>query len=291
MRIVLPCFVCTLNLFFFSNDFLCSEWLVRLPEGEDVTVVALGTQWVAAATTQSFVRLFRRSGLQDPPIMAPGRCAHRTTQKLQLTAQSLFRFLNFPLIELFVFPFDCCSPSVHDQCTTVGPVVTMAGKGSQLAIVYHRSAPSEDRQNLGFVVYNMEHKSVRTHTHRVVVRGDFPLRPNCTLDWLGFSQNPAAYGSAAGEQEETMLMAGLVGLLMVCPWLNMRFAALHWNLQRQRNCQYEDTHDARVFSVAVDSDGLVTGLLLNTMGWCGEWTPLLDTARDNTVKSKGSTHW
>ena len=90
-------------------DFLCSEWLVRLPEGEDVTVVALGTQWVAAATTQSFVRLFRRSGLQDPPIMAPGRCAHLTTQKRQLTVHSLSRFLNFPPIQLFVFAFDCCS--------------------------------------------------------------------------------------------------------------------------------------------------------------------------------------
>ena len=98
------------------------------------------------------------------------------------------------------------------QCTTTGPVVTMAGKGSHLAIVYHRSTPSEDRQHLGFVVYNMEQKSVRTHTQRVVVRGDFPLRPNCTLAWLGFSHNPAAYGSAAGGQEETMLMAGLVGV-------------------------------------------------------------------------------
>lgn len=107
----------------------------------------------------------------------------------------------------------------------------MAGKGSQLAIVYHRSAPSEDRQHLGFVVYNMEHKSVRTHTQRVVVRGDFPLRPNCTLDWLGFSQNPAPYGSASDGQEETMLMAGLVGLLMVSPWLNVRFVALIWNFQ------------------------------------------------------------
>ena len=94
--------------------------------------------------------------------------------------------------------------------TNAGPVVTMTGKGSHLAIVYHRAAPSGDRQHLGFVVYNMEHKSARAHTQRVVVRGDLPLRPHCTLAWLGFSQNPAAYGTAADEQEETMLMAGKV---------------------------------------------------------------------------------
>ena len=90
-----------------------------------------------------------------------------------------------------------------------GRVLTMAGKGSQLAIVYHRAAPSESQQYLGFVVYNLEHKSVRTRTERVVVRGDFPLRPHCTLKWLWFSENPAFYGSTeTKEQEETMLMAG-----------------------------------------------------------------------------------
>jgi hypothetical protein len=62
--------------------------------------------------------------------------------------------------------------------TNAGPVVTLTGKGSHLAIVYHRAAPSEDRQHLGFVVYNMEHKSARAHTAR---RGKGRLAAATTL--------------------------------------------------------------------------------------------------------------
>ncbi|CAG7825087.1 unnamed protein product [Allacma fusca] len=48
----------------FSSWDSSKEWLIDFPHGEEVTGIALGTGWVAAATTENRLRLFSVSGIQ-----------------------------------------------------------------------------------------------------------------------------------------------------------------------------------------------------------------------------------
>ena len=62
-----------------------------------------------------------------------------------------------------------------------GAVVSMAGRGHQLGVVWHASSPSGESQNLHFAVYDMS-------DHRKVQDGPLPITPGSTLTYLGFSE-------------------------------------------------------------------------------------------------------
>ncbi|CAI5502464.1 unnamed protein product [Closterium sp. Naga37s-1] len=49
-----------------------SDWSVRLPAGEEVTAIAVGRKWVAAATSRNFLRIFSDTGLQRAIVSLEG---------------------------------------------------------------------------------------------------------------------------------------------------------------------------------------------------------------------------
>lgn len=79
-----------LHCLHFSSWDSSKEWMVDMPENEDIEALCLGQGWAAAATGALLLRLFTIGGVQK---------------------------------EIFSLP---------------GPVVSMAGHGEQLLIVYHR---------------------------------------------------------------------------------------------------------------------------------------------------------
>ncbi|KAH0513600.1 WD repeat and HMG-box DNA-binding protein 1 [Microtus ochrogaster] len=82
-----------LHCLHFSSWDSSKEWIVDMPQSEDIEAICLGQGWAAAATTALFLRLFTIGGVQK---------------------------------EIFCLP---------------GPVVSMAGHGEQLCVVYHRGTP------------------------------------------------------------------------------------------------------------------------------------------------------
>ncbi|XP_011243314.1 WD repeat and HMG-box DNA-binding protein 1 isoform X1 [Mus musculus] len=80
-----------LHCLHFSSWDSSKEWMVDMPQNEDIEAICLGLGWAAAATTALLLRLFTIGGVQK---------------------------------EVFCLP---------------GPVVSMAGHGEQLCIVYHRA--------------------------------------------------------------------------------------------------------------------------------------------------------
>lgn len=79
-----------LHCLHFSSWDSSKEWIVDMPQNEDIEAICLGLGWAAAATSALLLRLFTIGGVQK---------------------------------EVFSLP---------------GPVVSMAGHGEQLFIVYHR---------------------------------------------------------------------------------------------------------------------------------------------------------
>jgi chromosome transmission fidelity protein 4 len=71
--------------------------------------------------------------------------------------------------------------------TLEGAVVSLAGEGSHLAVVWHRASPTDEGdQLLSFAVYDLP-------TRQQIAGGPLPLSPASSLSWLGFSQaGPAA---------------------------------------------------------------------------------------------------
>uniref|UniRef100_A0A5F9D8Q3 WD repeat and HMG-box DNA-binding protein 1 n=1 Tax=Oryctolagus cuniculus TaxID=9986 RepID=A0A5F9D8Q3_RABIT len=82
-----------LHCLHFSSWDSSKEWIVDMPQNEDIEAICLGHGWVAAATSALLLRLFTIGGVQK---------------------------------EIF---------------SLLGPVVSMAGHGEQLFIVYHRGTP------------------------------------------------------------------------------------------------------------------------------------------------------
>ncbi|VTJ71024.1 Hypothetical predicted protein, partial [Marmota monax] len=79
-----------LHCLHFSSWDSSKEWIVDMPQNEDIEAICLGQGWAAAATSALLLRLFTIGGVQK---------------------------------EVFSLP---------------GPVVSMAGHGEQLFIIYHR---------------------------------------------------------------------------------------------------------------------------------------------------------
>lgn len=48
------------------------EWTINLPDNEDICGLAVTTDWVAASTSQRFLRLYSISGVQREIISIPG---------------------------------------------------------------------------------------------------------------------------------------------------------------------------------------------------------------------------
>ncbi|KAB1277644.1 WD repeat and HMG-box DNA-binding protein 1 [Camelus dromedarius] len=82
-----------LHCLHFSSWDSSKEWIVDMPQNEDIEAICLGQGWAAAATSTLLLRLFTIGGVQK---------------------------------EVFSLP---------------GPVVSMAGHGEQLVIIYHRGTP------------------------------------------------------------------------------------------------------------------------------------------------------
>ena len=96
--------------------------------------------------------------------------------------------LSFCCVELFdshtqyLRVFQCGGSQGSILCIP-GPVVTMSGEGSLLAVVYHRSPPVADRQVLGYQLYRVSSSGVTV----VITQGDLPIFADGHLAWLGFS--------------------------------------------------------------------------------------------------------
>ncbi len=68
---------------------------------------------------------------------------------------------------------------------TPGNVVTMAGEGPMLAVVYHRSPPVLDCQVLAYMLFRISSGGVAM----LLAQGDVPMPADTQLAWLGFSTN------------------------------------------------------------------------------------------------------
>ncbi|XP_053451283.1 WD repeat and HMG-box DNA-binding protein 1 isoform X2 [Nycticebus coucang] len=123
-----------LHCLHFSSWDSSKEWLIDMPQKEDVEAVCLGRGWAAAATSALLLRLFTIGGVQK---------------------------------EVFSLP---------------GPVVSMAGHGEQLFVVYHRGTGFDGDQCLGVQLLELGRKK------RQVLHGDpLPLSRRSYLAWVGFS--------------------------------------------------------------------------------------------------------
>ncbi|XP_002718305.2 WD repeat and HMG-box DNA-binding protein 1 [Oryctolagus cuniculus] len=123
-----------LHCLHFSSWDSSKEWIVDMPQNEDIEAICLGHGWVAAATSALLLRLFTIGGVQK---------------------------------EIFSLP---------------GPVVSMAGHGEQLFIVYHRGTGFDGDQCLGVQLLELGKKK------KQILHGDpLPLTRKSYLAWVGFS--------------------------------------------------------------------------------------------------------
>ncbi|XP_006894404.1 PREDICTED: WD repeat and HMG-box DNA-binding protein 1 [Elephantulus edwardii] len=123
-----------LHCLHFSSWDSSKEWMVDMPEHEDVEAICLGQGWAAAATSTLLLRLFTIGGVQK---------------------------------EVF---------------SLLGPVVSMAGHGEQLLIVYHRGTGFDGDQCLGVQLLELGRKK------KQILHGDpLPLSKKSYLAWVGFS--------------------------------------------------------------------------------------------------------
>uniref|UniRef100_A0A8C7A911 WD repeat and HMG-box DNA-binding protein 1 n=1 Tax=Neovison vison TaxID=452646 RepID=A0A8C7A911_NEOVI len=123
-----------LHCLHFSSWDSSKEWLVDMPQNEDIEAICLGLGWAAAATSAMLLRLFTIGGVQK---------------------------------EIFSLP---------------GPIVSMAGHGEQLFIVYHRGAGFDGDQCLGVQLLELGKKK------KQILHGDpLPLTRKSYLVWVGFS--------------------------------------------------------------------------------------------------------
>ncbi|XP_036774333.2 WD repeat and HMG-box DNA-binding protein 1 isoform X2 [Manis pentadactyla] len=123
-----------LHCLHFSSWDSSKEWMVDMPENEDIEALCLGQGWAAAATGALLLRLFTIGGVQK---------------------------------EIFSLP---------------GPVVSMAGHGEQLLIVYHRGTGFDGDQCLGVQLLEVGKKK------KQILHGDpLPLTRKSYLVWVGFS--------------------------------------------------------------------------------------------------------
>jgi len=65
-----------------------------------------------------------------------------------------------------------------------GPVVAIAGQGSNLAVAVHLALPLPGNQNIGVAVFNLAGKNP---SHPISVFQPIPLSPKSTLAWIGFT--------------------------------------------------------------------------------------------------------
>ncbi|KAM7157935.1 WD repeat and HMG-box DNA-binding protein 1 isoform 2-T2 [Molossus nigricans] len=123
-----------LHCLHFSSWDSSKEWIVDMPQNEDIEAICLGHGWAAAATSALLLRLFSIGGVQK---------------------------------EIFSLP---------------GPVVSMAGHGEQLFIVYHRGTGFDGDQCLGVYLLQMGKEK------KQILHGDpLPLTKKSYLVWVGFS--------------------------------------------------------------------------------------------------------
>uniref|UniRef100_A0A8D2B0B3 WD repeat and HMG-box DNA-binding protein 1 n=1 Tax=Sciurus vulgaris TaxID=55149 RepID=A0A8D2B0B3_SCIVU len=123
-----------LHCLHFSSWDSSKEWIVDMPQNEDIEAICLGQGWAAAATSALLLRLFTIGGVQK---------------------------------EIFSLP---------------GPVVSMAGHGEQLFIIYHRGTGFDGDQCLGVQLLELGKKK------KQILHGDpLPLTRKSYLAWVGFS--------------------------------------------------------------------------------------------------------
>ncbi|XP_042538546.1 WD repeat and HMG-box DNA-binding protein 1 [Dipodomys spectabilis] len=123
-----------LHCLHFSSWDSSKEWMVDMPQHEDIEAICLGQGWAAAATSALLLRLFSIGGVQK---------------------------------EIFSLP---------------GPVVSMAGHGEQLLIVFHRGTGFDGDQCLGIQLLELGKMK------KQILLGDpLPLTRKSYLAWVGFS--------------------------------------------------------------------------------------------------------
>ncbi|XP_059551288.1 WD repeat and HMG-box DNA-binding protein 1 isoform X1 [Myotis daubentonii] len=123
-----------LHCLHFSSWDSSKEWIVDMPQNEDIEAICLGQGWAAAATSALLLRLFSVGGVQK---------------------------------EIFSLP---------------GPVVSMAGHGEQLFIVFHRGTGFDGDQCLGVHLLQMGKKK-----QQILHGAPLPLTRKSYLVWVGFS--------------------------------------------------------------------------------------------------------
>uniref|UniRef100_A0A8C9DFX5 WD repeat and HMG-box DNA-binding protein 1 n=1 Tax=Prolemur simus TaxID=1328070 RepID=A0A8C9DFX5_PROSS len=123
-----------LHCLHFSSWDSSKEWIIDMPQKEDIEAICLGQGWAAAATSALLLRLFTIGGVQK---------------------------------EVFSLP---------------GPVVSMAGHGEQLFVVYHRGTGFDGDQCLGVQLLELGKKK------KQILHGDpLPLTRKSYVAWVGFS--------------------------------------------------------------------------------------------------------
>jgi chromosome transmission fidelity protein 4 len=68
-----------------------------------------------------------------------------------------------------------------------GPIVALAGHGSQLAVAVHLGMPLPGNQNIGVAVFNVGRDQKGALSHPLPNFQPIPLAPRSTLSWLGFT--------------------------------------------------------------------------------------------------------
>ncbi|XP_064221955.1 WD repeat and HMG-box DNA-binding protein 1 isoform X3 [Aotus nancymaae] len=123
-----------LHCLHFSSWDSSKEWMIDMPQNEDIEAICVGQGWTAAATSALLLRLFTIGGVQK---------------------------------EVF---------------SLAGPVVSMAGHGEQLFVVYHRGTGFDGDQCLGVQLLELGKKK------KQILHGDpLPLSRKSYLTWIGFS--------------------------------------------------------------------------------------------------------
>ncbi|XP_012519194.1 PREDICTED: WD repeat and HMG-box DNA-binding protein 1 [Propithecus coquereli] len=123
-----------LHCLHFSSWDSSKEWIIDMPQKEDIEAICLGQGWAAAATSALLLRLFTIGGVQK---------------------------------EIFSLP---------------GPVVSMAGHGEQLFVLYHRGTGFDGDQCLGVQLLELGKKK------KQILHGDpLPLTRKSYVAWVGFS--------------------------------------------------------------------------------------------------------
>ncbi|XP_075860134.1 WD repeat and HMG-box DNA-binding protein 1 [Microcebus murinus] len=123
-----------LHCLHFSSWDSSKEWMIDMPQKEEIEAICLGQGWAAAATSALLLRLFTIGGVQK---------------------------------EVFSLP---------------GPVVSMAGHGEQLFVVYHRGTGFDGDQCLGVQLLELGKKK------KQILHGDpLPLTRKSYVAWVGFS--------------------------------------------------------------------------------------------------------